>query len=175
MKWLVHFSFIGLFLVSCTEISYKEPQPKGKKILSQIPGKLHGKYLLYEDGEPVDTLIVFNSGYKIGKDEVASLSDSIVLKYYKGYYFLNMRTDFAWYLRVIKQQKNGDMVYLEMEGVPANEEDEKKFIEKLSAETPVAQTVSDDKTYYVIDPSPKKLVELIQKGFFKEQTFTRIK
>ncbi|MDH4057506.1 MAG: hypothetical protein OEU76_02020, partial [Cyclobacteriaceae bacterium] len=92
-----------------------------------------------------------------------------------GYYFLNMRTDFAWYLRVIKQQKNGDMVYLEMEGVPANEEDEKKFIEKLSAETPVAQTVSDDKTYYVIDPSPKKLVELIQKGFFKEQTFTRIK
>ena len=33
----------------CKEISYKEPQPKGKRALTEIPKELRGKYLIVED------------------------------------------------------------------------------------------------------------------------------
>jgi hypothetical protein len=173
MKWLVHFLCIGLFLASCSEISYKEPQPRGIKALSQIPPKLQGNYLV-TDGEETDTLRVVQQGYTIGNDDEARLSDSLVLKYYKGYYFLSSRDDFAWYLRVTRRQKNGDLLYLELERIPENEEERKNFITKISAVIPVVETKIDDKTYFVIDPSPKQLIELIKKGYFKEQTFTRM-
>lgn len=173
MKWILHFVWIGL-LAACTEISYKEPQPKGIKSLDKVPVRLQGKYQVSENGA-VDTLIVIPTGYLIGNDELASLSDSLVLKYYKGYYFLSMRDNFAWYIRVIKQEKNGDINFLEMDGPSGSDEEIKKFIEKLSNDIRVAETEIDNKTCYVIDPTPKELLGLIKKGYFKQQTFSRLK
>lgn len=175
MKRFLQFLCVGLLFAACSEITYKEPQPRGIKSLNQVPAKLQGSYQINEEGETVDTLRVIESGYRLGKDDVASLSDSLILKYYKGYYFLNIRDKNAWYLRVIKLQKNGDMTYLEMPGIPDNEEEKKQFLSKLSADIKIIETEADDKKYYVIDPSPKMLLALIKKGHFKEQTFTRLK
>lgn len=174
MKRLTVILLFGLLCAACTEISYKEPQPKGVKPLFQVPTKLHGQYLIQEDGEATDTLVVFLSGYKLGGDDRAILSDSLVLKYYKGYYFLNSRDDLAWYLRIIRLNKNNDLIYFEMESIPEQEEERKKFLAKLSAELPVVETVVEGKTFYVIDPTPKELIGLIKKGYFKERRFTRI-
>ena len=85
------FFFLGIAAIACTEISYKEPQPKGIKSLSEIPTNLHGKYLMDKD-----TVYLFDKGLRgkdQGKEEVLYLSDSIVLKEYKKYYFfvLNFR------------------------------------------------------------------------------------
>ena len=167
-------AFCILYLASCSEISYKEPQPKGIKGLSRVPAKLEGSYLIMEDGELTDTLVVMPTGYRIGKDELATLSDSLVMKYYKGYYFINMRNDFSWYLRVVKPQKNGDLLYLAMPEV-SNENDGKKFRDLLAQDINIVETEIDRKTFYLIDPTPKKLIQLIKKGHFKEQTFKKIK
>ena len=174
MKRLIQILIWGTFLISCTEISYKEPQPSGIKNLEKVPSKLQGKYLVSDGEGQSDTLLVLQNGYRIGNEEEASLSDSLVLKYYKGYYFLSVRENYAWYLRVVKRQKNGDLLYLAMETME-REEDRKALIEKLSKETPVYESNVDDKTFYIIDPSPGKLIELIKKGHFKEQTFSRIR
>ncbi len=174
MKRLTVLLLFGLLCTACTEISYKESQPKGVKPLYQVPVKLHGQYLVEENSEPTDTLIITTSGYTLGPDDQAVLSDSLVLKYYKGYYFLNSRNDLAWYLRIIRLNKNNDLIYFEMESIPEQEDERKKFLAKLSAELPVVETTVEGKTYYVIDPTPKELIGLIKKGHFKERTFRRM-
>jgi len=153
-------------LLACTEISYKEPQPKRIKSLESVPEKLHGSYLW--DG---DTVIFFDKGFRVKdkKEDVLYLSDSIVLKKYKNHYFVNYREGFEWRLRILKPLKNGDLMFLEMENVPEDEAERKIFIEKLSAVTPVIETSIDSSKHYIIDPSAKKLYALISKGFFKER------
>lgn len=174
MKWLPHYSCsIIVLLASCTEICYKEPQPRGVKPLTEIPARLHGRYLVNDENGSTDTLTVFNKGYRIGSDEVALLSDSLVLKQYKGFYCINIRDDVAWYLRVVKQEKNGDIRYLAMPEATA-EYQGGIFKDVLSRDIPVAETEVEGKTHYLIDPAPKKLLELIRKGYFQDQTFKKI-
>ena len=176
MKSTLRVFILGFFLSACTEISYKEPQPTGIKVMKEVPAKLQGKYLVSDpEGDDVDTLSIYDNGYQIGNDDKAGLGDSLVLKYYKGHYFVNMREDYAWYLRIVKREKNGNLLYMEMEALPGEDEKKKNFIDRLSKDTPVIESQVEDKTFYIIDPSPQKLMELIDKGYFKKQTFTRIK
>lgn len=162
-------------LGACTEICYKEPQPKGVKSLREVPSRLQGSYLIQEDDKSMDTLMVMNTGYVINNDEVAYLSDSIVLKYYKGYYFLNTREDFTWHLRIVRQEKGGNLVFSAMDQVPEKDEERKAFLQRLSSEVKIVESEVDGKNYYVIDPTPKELMGLIRKGFFKSQVFTKMK
>ena len=157
---------LAIVLMACTEISYKEPQPKGVKSLVSVPAKLHGTYIMDND-----TVIFFDQGFRAidKKEDVLYLSDSIVLRKYKSYYFVSYREGYEWLLRILKPQKNGDLLMLEMDHVPDDAAQRKLFIETLSKETPVIETTVDSVTHYVIDPSPKKLDQLIQKGFFKEK------
>lgn len=157
------FLFLGIATIACTEIAYKEPQPKGIKSLSKIPIKLQGKYLMDKD-----TVYLFDKGLRgkdQGKEEVLYLSDSTVLKEYKKLYFLSYRDGNVWLLRILKPKENGDLFFLEMGNVPDDETQKKIFIEKLSKEIKVIETEG----HYIIEPSPKKLQRLIKKGFFKEQ------
>lgn len=161
------FFLLAIVFTACTEISYKEPQPKGIKILASVPEKLHGTYLM--DG---DTVTFFAQGFRAmdnKKEDVLYLSDSITLKKYKNYYFVSYREGYEWLLRILKPQKNGDLLMLEMDHVPDDVVQRKQFIETLSKETPVIETTVDSVTHFVIDPSAKKLYDLIQKGFFKEK------
>src|SRR3982751_1576207 len=90
-------------LLACNEISFQQPQPKGKKTLSKIPSGLTGQYLLSDPDSPAtDTLFVTSDGYRVGHNpkEKKTLGDSIILKCYKGYYFLNINTNPEWILRV---------------------------------------------------------------------------
>lgn len=162
----------GSLLAACTEITYKEPQPKGIKPLSEIPSNIQG---VYEFGG--DTITFFNHGFRAKEkdktEEVLYMGDSIILKSYKGYYFVSYPEHNEWLLRILKPQKNGDLVYLEMENVPEDETERKIFLEKLSTEIPVAISMKDSVTRYTIDPSSKKLYSLIQKGFFKEKSILK--
>lgn len=161
------FLFLGIAAIACTEISYKEPQPKGVKQLLEVPSKLHGTYLWQGD-----TITFFDKGFraKDEKDEdVLYLSDSIVLKKYKNYYYVSYREQHEWLIRILKPEKSGDILYFEMGNVPEDPAEKKIFLEKLSKEIPVVETSVDSVTHYVIDPSPKKLHALVAKGFFKEK------
>ena len=166
MNKLVLF-LLGISLIACTEISYKEPQPKGIKSLEEVPSKLHGAYLW--DG---DTITFFDKGFRVKdeKEDILYLSDSIVLKKYKNHYFVSYREQREWLIRILHPQKNGDLLFFEMDNVPEKDDEKRIFLEKLSKETPVIKNTADSVTHYMIDPSPKKLYSLIEKGFFKEKS-----
>ena len=156
---------IVLIFFSCKEISFKEPQPRGKKALKEIPKSLTGSYLL-RDGQESDTLIVTaRSYYALSDKKKSELGDSLVLKKYKGYYFVNVNDNPEWLLRIIKQEKNGDLVYMEMDdGNSFND-----FLLKISKEIKVDSVEVNGGKLYQIDPSPKQLVGLIEKGYFKKK------
>jgi hypothetical protein len=176
-----------LILVSCKEISYKEPQPKGRQNMLSIPAELQGRYLGFtRTGEiSKDTIVVTATGYRFGyynpdertsidsKFVAGSVSDSLLIRSYRDYYFLNFResvnTHPLWLLRIVKREQNGNIIYFspEQEGV-----DFKDYIRKLSRQIQIDSFVVDDVTIYQIDPSAKQLVGLVEKGFF---TPTRLK
>jgi hypothetical protein len=167
MRTLV-FASIFIAVISCKEITFKEPQPRGKKILKEIPEALVGSYLLKSEKEgETDTLFVNSKGYLIASDKKGGeLGDSLVLKRFKGYYFISINENPEWLLRVIKQESNGDLVYMTME-----EEDGvsfKEFVTKVSKEIKVDSIEINGEKLYQMDPSPKQLVRLIEMGYFRK-------
>jgi len=166
--------FILLCLVGCKEISFQQPQPKGIRALTNIPVDLRGKYLLVDPNSPTpDTLFVETEGYRVGHNpkEKNVLGDSIVLKSYKGYYFLNINGNPEWFLRVIKQDNHGDLMYMSLE---QEQNDFGNFIKKLSTVINVDSVQLKDEKLYQIDPTPKQLLALIDKGYFKKITLKKI-
>jgi hypothetical protein len=169
--------FLLLLLIStaCNEISFKEPQPHGKKFLKAVPAELHGKYFIKdEDGTAKDTLIISAEGYIVGHNpnEKVLLSDSLVLKYYNGYYFVNMNRDPEWILRVVKRENNGDLLFMSLED---KERNFNSFLKRLSAEIKIDSTDVKEKKLYQIDPTPKELISLIKNGYFKQIEFKKVK
>jgi hypothetical protein len=157
-----------LSLIACKEISFKEPQPKGKKSLSQIPRELLGSYLVVEEKgtDSKDTLVVTTKGYYVpGDSSNEDLGDSLVLKKYKGYYFFNDNENPEWLLRVVKRESNGDLSYMLMEQADKSFDE---FLIALNKEIKIDSVEVNNQKLYQIDPSPKKLISLIEKGYFKK-------
>lgn len=160
---------IFIVLFSCKEITFKEPQPRGKKSLKEIPKNLVGSYLLKDEKDgssETDTLVVNPKGYIVVSDKKGGhLGDSLVIKKYKGYYFINTNDNPEWLLRVIQQEKNGDLVFmtLEEDGITF-----KDFLTKVSKEIHVDSVEINGEKLYQIDPSPKQLAGLIEKGYFRK-------
>jgi hypothetical protein len=157
-----------LSLVACKEISFKEPQPKGKKSLSQIPRDLLGSYLVVEEkgADNKDTLVVTTKGYYVPSDSSnEELGDSLVLKKYKGYYFFNDNENPEWLLRVVKREPNGDLSYMLLEPTDKSFDE---FLLALNNEIEIDSAEVNKKKLYQVDPSPKKLISLIEKGYFKK-------
>jgi hypothetical protein len=154
---------------SCKEISFKEPQPKGKRALSEMPRELRGNYLFADEDGNQDTLFVTTGGYYIPSDSTrGSLGDSLVLKKYKGFYFLNFNDDedSVWLLRVVKVEKNGDLSYMYMH---SGEASFNQFLLELNKEIKIDSSEVNGEKLYQIDPAPRQLLDLIKKGYFKKE------
>jgi hypothetical protein len=174
-----------LFVFSCKEVTFETPQPKDRKALTSMPKNIQGKYLTRtEEGElSKDTIVITGKGYHFGYYDAADrskknesyeqgvLSDTMVLKSYKGYYFLSLNENPEWILRVLKREKNGDLLYMALEEKDADFND---FLNKLSVEIRIDSTQNANETLYQIDPSPSELIELIDKGFFTETRLIKI-
>ena len=161
-------AILFLALVACKEISFREPQPKGKKSLSQIPRELLGSYLVVEEkgADSKDTLVVTKKGYYVpGDSSKEDLGDSLVLKKYKGYYFFNDNENPEWLLRVVKRESNGDLSYMLLE---PKDKSFGEFLLALNEEIEIDSVEVNNQKLYQIDPSPKKLISLIEKGHFKK-------
>ena len=174
-------TLILLACISCKEIKFENPQPEGKRVLTSIPRNLRGKFLPMEgNAQPSkDTVIIHETGYRFGlydsadrvreKDpfDAGGLSDTLVLKYYKGYYFFNFKSSEGWQVRVIKPEKNGDLAFMDMgkEGVGFDD-----YLRQLNTEVNVDSFSVNDNMVYRIDPTPSQLVNLIKKGFFSKVT-----
>jgi hypothetical protein len=171
----------ALLLVSCKEVSFKEPQPAGMQALSQVPKALHGHYVGVDDkGTDTDTLIIESWGYHFrdSKDEKdwlgkGALSDSLVVKFYKDYYFVNFRTGDQWVLRLIRQKPDGSIDFL---SIPVGDDAKRKdILRKLSKKLTVKEIQRKDDTFYQISPTREQLMQLIAEGLFQGNELRRIK
>ena len=123
MKILIVIAFWSALLYSCKEVSFKEPQPSGLPALKEIPKVLQGSYRVDDEksGEHSDTLIIESWGYhfKDSNDKEwlgrGVLSDSLVVKFYKDYYFVNFRSGDQWVLRLVKRKSYGSLEFLSID------------------------------------------------------------
>src|SRR5882757_112711 len=127
-----------MFFTSCKEVSFREPQPSGVKALTEVPEVLRGMYIP-RDAKPDDkgdTLLIESWGYHFkdsqDKDWLGRgvISDSLVVKFYQDYYFVNFRSGDQWVLRLVKQNPNGDMQFLSID--LQSEEKSKDKLKRLS-------------------------------------------
>lgn len=178
-KWFLIASW-GLLLVSCKEVSFREPQPAGVAALSQVPQPLHGRYIGVDDkGTDTDTLIIESWGYHFRdakeKDWLGKgvISDSLVVKFYKNHYFVNFRSGDQWVLRLIKQKPDGSIEFM---SIPIGDDAKRKdILKKLSKKLTVKEIQRKDDTFYQINPTRDQLMELITEGFFTGNELRRIK
>jgi hypothetical protein len=164
---------------SCKEVTYREPQPAGVQPLKEIPGALLGQYVPTKvtPEEKPDTLIIETWGYHLkdsdDKDWLGRgvISDSLVIKFYQDYYFVNFRSEDQWALRLVKQKPNGDLELLSID--IQDEEKSKDKIKKLKKKFKLTEIKRNGDTFYQINPTPAQLMTLIKDGFFTGQTLSR--
>lgn len=174
-------AFWLLLLVSCKEVSFKEPQPAGVPALTEIPAKLQGHYLSYDEitGEESDTLIIESWGYhfkdKEDKDWLGSgrLSDSLVVKFYQNYYFVNFKSGDQWVLRLVRQKSYGGIEFLSID--IQDDAKRKEMLRKISRKLQVKEVHRDEDTFYQIRPTAAQLMQLIKEGFFTGLELSKVK
>jgi hypothetical protein len=165
-RFLVYLILVAV--LGCKEVTYKEPQPKGVERLRSIPHTLQGSYVLPEDNRATrDTLVVLSGRYYASSDPQGGsvLSDSLMIKYYQGYYFININDKPEWLLRVIQQEKNGDINCYMLQEKDSVFND---MLRHLSKEIKIDSVKLQNETLYQIDPSPEKLISLLKNGYFKK-------
>lgn len=158
---------------ACKEISFNEFQPKGKKPLKTVPKKIWGRYILPdEEGGTKDTLYVKSEGYHAGlPNDQFLLSDSLVMTTFSGYYFLNLHDDPQWYLRVLKQDEDGNLIFMTLGQENTNFDE---YLENLSGEIKIDSFQTDNGKFYQIDPTPKQLISIIEKGYVKKTVLKKL-
>ena len=170
-----------LLLFSCKEVTFKEPQPAGVPVTKEVPAGLRGTYQTFEQasGDFSDTLIIEPWGYhmkdKDDKDWLnrGTLSDSLVLKFYENYYFVNFKSGDQWVLRLVKQEPNGSLNFLAID--LQDDAKRKSMLKKISKDLKIKEFQHKDDTFYQITPTPAQLMKLIRDGLFTGTKLNKIK
>jgi len=172
MRVAILILFWSSLLYSCKEVTFREPQPMGVPSLKEMPQKLLGQYVTRDrtTGELGDTLIVESWGYHFkdtdDKDWLGNgrLSDSLVVKFYQNYYFVNFKEGDQWVLRLVKEKSPG---VLELLSIDIQEDAKRKeILRKISRKVSVHEIARGDDTFYQINPTPPQLIALINEGCF---------
>jgi hypothetical protein len=153
--------FLSL-LFGCTEVYFTEPQPLGTKALNEIPPEMQGRFI---EPEGKDTVHVRTRGFDIG-DDFMNLSDSMVVKYWKGFYFINMRDskNGLWEVYAASKSAADKITVSFIDG-----EDEKRMKQLGEICTVVSQTDSDGEIdYYILNPSAKEFKAILKENFFDQ-------
>jgi hypothetical protein len=170
-----------LLLASCKEVSFKEAQPAGVKALAEIPSSLQGHYLSIDDGtgEESDTLIIESWGYHFKDKEDTDwlgrgqISDTLVVKYYNDYYFVNFKSGDQWVLRLLHQKPKGGIEFLSID--IQDETKRKEILKTISKEMNIKEIRKDEDTFYQISPTRAQLMALIKQGLFTGSELSKIK
>ena len=181
MKFLWLIGFWSILLYSCKEVSFREPQPAGVQALKEVPPALQGIYYTYDQatGEKADTLIVESWGYHFkDKDEKdwlgrGTLSDSLVVKFYENYYFVNFKSNNQWVLRLVRQKPTGGLEFLSID--IQDDSKRKEMLRKLSKKFTLQEIKRNEDTFYQINPTPAQLMQLIKEGYFTGTELRKVK
>ncbi|MBK7651150.1 MAG: hypothetical protein IPJ20_11060 [Flammeovirgaceae bacterium] len=94
------------------------------------------------------------------------LSDTLIVKQYQNYYFINFKERDQWVLRLIKQNASGSLEFMSID--IQDDSRRKEILRKISRKMTVKQFDSNDYTFYQINPTPDQLMALIKDGFLQE-------
>jgi len=172
MRLFFLIAFWSLLLYSCKEVTFHEAQPAGIATLKEIPVALRGVYHTYDKrtGETGDTLILESWGYHFKDKEdrdwlgKGTLSDSLVVKFYENYYFVNFKEGNQWVLRLVKEKSPGVLEFMSID--IQDDSKRREMLRKLSRKMPVKEIQRNDDTFYQINPTPAQLMSLIKEGYF---------
>ncbi|MEN8248797.1 MAG: hypothetical protein ABFS32_07675 [Bacteroidota bacterium] len=78
MKKSISLFILTLFLFSCTEVIFEEPQPPGVNALNKMPKEIQGNFSFVLLNE--ETMMEIGSDYMTNDEEKAYISDSLVVK-----------------------------------------------------------------------------------------------
>lgn len=158
-------------LTSCLEVKFTESQPNKLSGLAYFPEELAGKYI-NQDG---DTLIIKGKYLFLAnrKSKCASLfeqdsiSNTILLKKWKSYYFLNLYEDDFWTVVLAERNDAGTLTVSLIDG----ESDE--TISNINTVHTLDTLFTDEGEviHYSLTPSHKELSKLIELGIFSDQYF----
>ena len=171
----------SLLLISCKEVTFKEPQPAGVAPMKEVPTTLRGTYQTFEQnsGDFSDTLIIEAWGYRMkDKDDKdwlnrGALSDTLVVKFYENYYFVNFKSGDQWVLRLVKQDPNGSINFLAID--LQDDARRKSMLKKIAKDLKIKEFQHKDDTFYQITPTPPQLMKLIKDGLFTGPKLSKIK
>ena len=174
-------AFWALMFASCKEVSFKEAQPAGVASLKEVPAALRGAYIPTEvpSDDKVDTLIIESWGYHFKDSQEkdwlgrGAISDSLIVKFYQDYYFVNFRSGDQWVLRLLKQNPDGSLSFLSID--LQGEEASRDKLKRLSKKIKYTEIKRDDDTFYQINPTSSQLMALIKDGFFTGTTLKKKK
>jgi len=181
MRFLALVIFWSFLLYSCKEVSFKTAQPAGIEPLKEVPASLRGVYQMVDQttGEFADSLIIESWGYHM-KDKKdldwlnrGTLSDSLVLKFYENYYFVNFKTGDQWVLRLIRQNPDKSIDYMSID--LQDEKSTQEKLKKISKKIKIKEIKRKEDTFYQINPSPKQLMELVKMGVFSKARMNKVK
>jgi len=175
MKSLINICLLlSITLVSCTDIYFSEPQPKGVKPLDNGFEELIGEYVSFdEDSEPDDTIIVTRNRIIFPDDEEmeGELGEVTVVKKFKGHYFMNFydQDKDLWQLVVAKFDEDEALVVTNL--ISVGEEEAKELTKKRFAKKVAGEQEGDDEDedeYIIMNPSKRQLMKLINYPIFDE-------
>lgn len=177
MKKLYFIIIFLLLLASCDQVIFSEPQPARVKALKSIPEELQGEWL----DQNGDTLYVFAGSFIYHSDDYILedqeyLSDSAVLKAYKGKYFYSRKVEIDagdyWLSYILDTDE--ELVRMDLYAMDPGD------IVKLAKLQEITSKVMDieegEINYYLFAPKRRHYKKIIADTIFTKMiSFTKIK
>lgn len=164
--------FWTMLLFSCKEVSFPKAQPAGIANLNQLPESICGEYIIRDKatGEISDTIIIETWGYRTkdanGKDWLGAghISDTLIVKQYQNYYFINFKEGDQWILRLLKVKNPNRLELLSIN--LENDIEREAVLQKLGKKFNIKTNKQNDYVFYQINPTPAQLMSLVKEDYF---------
>jgi len=178
MRQILFYIMILSFFSSCVNIEFKNPQPADKINLEEFPSTLIGNYKLLTDTFKIDKTSI-HIPVQLFEDRTEpkkyTISDSVILRYFKKEYFLNVKSkNNQWDVFTLRINRDENILVkstssfyfiVENDSLVSNHEFERENeLKKLMRDNNYPAV----KNSYSIDPTRKELRLLMRKNLFQK-------
>ena len=110
MKNIIKIFISLLFLISCTNVYFENPQPTYLKNVDKIPSKFHGSFEYLEkkpsfigNGSTKNKYLISDEFCVVNNDTLKVGSDDLVVKYQGNNLFINLKKDSVYELNLLNR------------------------------------------------------------------------
>ena len=161
-----YFKFLVVFLsfTSCVEVEFKRPMPPNKGTeMKKLPEDII-TYFKSLDKDSTGNSKLDISEFSSDFDWHEPLLEDIILKKWKGSYFLNQKEGERWQLLMVKDGPNKSFNVYHLDG------SNNATVDKLKSITKVEEVLSNDGDLerIILDPSLKESKKILNSGAFEK-------